>query len=365
MDLEALSAAGLYDAAAPGAVDRRDLLEFLVSCGCSLEEMVAAHQRGRLFALAGDRLVRPDRDRFTLTEVAARLQADPDAVRRLWRAFGLVAAADGPVASPDDVEMMQAAVRLAQLVGLDGALAVARVMGSSLARISDAAGGVARSAVPGMALELSAGEADAARTWAAVAAEIPALGRMLDVLFRHHVESARMHFERTIDFAGEQGGLRVAVGFADLCGFTSLSQQMPMAGLSQLMSRFEEVASDVVADHGGRLVKFIGDAVMYVCADAPAAVAIADGLVRAANVRGLQARAAVSSGVVLALDGDYFGPVVNLAARLVAVADAGTVLAAPEVAAAVAPAYRAEPLGPMLLRGFAEPVEVHRLTAQG
>src|SRR3954452_11151212 len=98
MDVEALTAAGLYDAAASTAAERLELLEFLTDQGCTVEEMVAAHSRGRLFALAGDRLVRPGRDQLTLAQVAEQVGCEPPQVRALWRAFGLVdAGPDQPV----------------------------------------------------------------------------------------------------------------------------------------------------------------------------------------------------------------------------------------------------------------------------
>ncbi len=175
-----------------------------------------------------------------------------------------------------------------------------------------------------MSVTISGSELATAKSFAGVATVVPELGRALDVLFRHHIESARMHFERTESWESvDESGIRVAVGFADLCGFTGLTQQLTMDGLSQLLTRFEEIAADVVQDHGGRLMKFIGDAVMYVTHDAVSAVAVADDLVRAARERGLDARAGVTVGTALALDGDYFGPVVNLAARLVALAECG------------------------------------------
>src|SRR3954471_10736379 len=108
MDVEAWVAAGLYDADAADADERRELLEFLTEQGCTVEEMTAAHQRGRLFALAGDRLVRPGRDEFSLDEVAAELDIPIDEVRAAWRAFGLVdLGAETPVASAADVEMLR------------------------------------------------------------------------------------------------------------------------------------------------------------------------------------------------------------------------------------------------------------------
>ena len=361
MDLESWTAAGLYDAAAPDAPARLELLVFLAEQGCSLEEMTAADARGRLFALAGDRLIRPDRDRYDLQQVADLLDARVEQVRALWRAFGLVDVGD-KVASPDDVEMLRTALALAEFLGLDATVGLARVMGGSLARIGDATSAAIRTRVPNMTLSLSGSEVATATSFAALAAGVPALGRVVDTLLRHHLEAARMHFERTHsdDIVG-QGGIRIAVGFADLCGFTGMTQRLRMDELSQLMSGFEAVAGDVIADHGGRIVKFIGDAVMYVTPDPVSAVAAAEDLVGAAEMRSLQARAGVSAGTALALDGDYFGPVVNLAARLVALADPGDVLASDTVVDWLGDRRQFEALGEQAIRGFDDPVAVARI----
>ena len=363
VDLEAFAAAGLYDPASSAAAERLELLSFLVAQGCTLDEMVAANERGRLFALAGDRIIRPKRDQFTLDQVAETIGAPAELVRAIWRAYGLVEAdPDTPVASPDDIEMVATATAMVDALGLEATLGLARVMGASLARVGDAASTAVRGRLPAMSVATSGSEVTTARAFAEIAAAVPALGRVLDVLFRHHLEAARMHFERTEswDVVGE-GGIRVAVGFADLCGFTNLSQQLTMDGLSQLLTRFEEVAADVVADHGGRLVKFLGDAVMYVTTDAVTAVAVAEDLIDAAEQRGLRARAGVTVGTALALDGDYFGPIVNLAARLVAVAEPGQVLASDPVVERLGDRRTTVSLGPQMLRGFDDPVPVSRL----
>jgi class 3 adenylate cyclase len=231
-----------------------------------------------------------------------------------------------------------------------------------MARVGDSSSTAVRGRLPTMSVAISGSELATARAFAGIARAVPAIGEGLDTLFRHHLEAARMHFERTDswDVVGE-GGIRVGVGFADLCGFTGLTQQMTMVGLSQLLTAFEEVAGDVVAEHSGRVVKFIGDAVMYVTHDAVSAVAVAEGLVAAAEERGLQARAGVTAGTVLALDGDYFGPVVNLAARLVALAQPGEVVASQPVVERLGDRQRSESLGPQQIRGFDEPVVVARL----
>jgi adenylate cyclase len=367
IDLEALTAAGLYDADAPDAAERLELIEFLVEQGCSLDEMVAANGRGRLFALAGDRVIRPGRDVFTLAEVAGQVGSPLAEIRAMWRAFGLVLAEpDQPVASAADVDMVRTAIAMTAVLGREATLGLARVMGSSMARVGDAASTSVRGNMPSMSVAASGSELETARAFAGVAGAVPALGRVLDTLFRHHLESARMHFERTDswDVVGK-GGIRVGVGFTDLCGFTGLTQQLSMDSLSQLLSRFEEIASDVVNDRGGRLVKFIGDAVMFVATDALTAVAVAEALLESARVRGLTARAGVTVGTALALDGDYFGPVVNLAARLVTLAEPGTVLVSDEVAERVQGTRASVPLGPQQIRGFDDLVSVSRLQTVG
>ena len=77
-----------------------------------------------------------------------------------------------------------------------------------------------------------------------------------------------------------RAAVRVGVGFADLSGFTGLTESLTMSELSQLLTGFEEVAEDIVRGADGRVVKFIGDAVMYVTHDALAAVQVAQGLIR-------------------------------------------------------------------------------------
>lgn len=367
LDIEALTAAGVYDPDAPDAAERRELIEFLVGEGCTLDEMVAAHSRGRLFALAGDRIIRPGRDAFTHAEVAEQIGCSVADVRAVWRAMGLVVGdPDQPVASVADIDMVRTVVAMMGVLGREATLGLARVMGSAMARVGDAASTSVRGQMPSMSVAVSGSEIETARAFAGIAGAVPALGRVLDTLFRHHLENARMHFERTDswDVVGK-GGIRVGVGFTDLCGFTGLTQQLSMDNLSQLLSRFEEIASDVVNDHGGRLVKFIGDAVMFVAVDAPTAVEVAEALVESARVRGLTARAGVTVGTALALDGDYFGPVVNLAARLVTLAEPGTVLVSDEVAERVQDTRVSIPLGPQQIRGFDDPVSVSRLQTVG
>lgn len=116
---------------------------------------------------------------------------------------------------------------------------------------------------------------------------------------------------------------------------------------------------------GGRVVKFIGDAVMWVASSPDAMVAIAHELVHAPAAReaGLQLRAAVAAGEVVAQEGDWYGPPVNLAARLVGVARPGQVLAAADPALRLSPAWVAVPQEPVVLRGVDGPVTAYEVRA--
>jgi adenylate cyclase len=134
-------------------------------------------------------------------------------------------------------------------------------------------------------------------------------------------------------------GARVlSIGFVDLVGYTAISQQLDPHELSQLVRRFEQLAFDTVAEEGGRVVKTIGDEVMFVSGDVVAAARIARRLTDRSLDDALlpPARAGLAYGSVVTREGDYFGPVVNLASRLVEIAKPGSVIASDAVHSALA-----------------------------
>jgi class 3 adenylate cyclase len=152
------------------------------------------------------------------------------------------------------------------------------------------------------------------------------------------------------------------VGFADLSGFTALTQRLTPAELSELLVDFGGTVSDLVHTDGGRLVKFIGDEVMWVTSSPDLLMKVAVDLVEhpQAQEAGLQVRAGLGFGSVLAIGGDYFGTPVNLAARLVAAAAPGQILASTDVRDEL-PDWPAARLDPLLLKGFDDPVLAYDL----
>jgi adenylate cyclase len=124
----------------------------------------------------------------------------------------------------------------------------------------------------------------------------------------------------------------MAVGFADMVGFTVLSQHLGDEELAAVVARFEELAHDTVVALGGRVVKMIGDEAMFVVPTATSAAEIGLSLAEAYAGDELlsDVRVALAVGPVLVQDGDFYGPVVNLSSRLVGVANPGTVLVSDE-----------------------------------
>jgi adenylate cyclase len=177
------------------------------------------------------------------------------------------------------------------------------------------------------------------------------VGWVLFYAFRRRLEEG-LRRRATLE-AGDQPTL--AVGFVDLVDFTRASGSMQPDDLGRLLGRFEGLASDIVTEAGGRVVKLIGDEAMLVFPTAEGAARGAIELVDACAASDLpSARAGLSLGPVLPRGGDYFGRAVNLASRLVDVAPADTVLADDRFAAAIADssALAIEPHGHKWLKGL-------------
>ena len=155
----------------------------------------------------------------------------------------------------------------------------------------------------------------------------------------------------------------MAVGFVDLVGSTALSLRLPARDLGAALSEFESVASDVVTDLGGRVVKFIGDEAMFVVRNPEMALDIALGIADAFQEHPVlpPVRAGVAYGEVMTRDGDCFGPVVNLAARLVKAASPGAVVVSADLHERAGPSRQFTRLGAHELKGFEKGAELFEL----
>jgi class 3 adenylate cyclase len=351
LDFEALEAAGIANPR-----ERTDLIKYLGELGFTVEEMAEAEQRGRLFGLAGDVLQWSGRPIYTMATAAEQLGLSPEQLAHAWGLLGLtVAGPEAPALSQADVDALATWVALNTVVGEDGAHGILRVLGAAMARLAEAESTMIRAGMPDIQMNHTHDELATAQAYRAIAEFVPRLGALIDIVHRHHLTGARTHFEGVL--RDTSASVVCGIGFADLSGFTALTQALTPEQLSLLLNEFAGTVADVVHADGGRVVKFIGDEVMWVSASpgqlAKAAVDLVDH--PRAREEGLQVRAGLAYGSVLAINGDYFGNPVNLAARLVAAACPGQILADSALHDEL-PGWPAVTHGPLTLKGFDQPV---------
>lgn len=351
MDFDAAEAAGIRD-----PLGRAGLLTYLESEGFTLAEMVEAERQGRLFALAGDAVIRSGPAEHSLRSAAADLDLPLETVVHAWSALGLTVSEPDQLSLSDaDLEGLRTWRDINNTLGEETASGLLRVLGASMARLAEAESAAIRGTVPDVQLDYTEDESRTAKAFAAMGQLVPRIGQLMDAVHRQHIQSARTYFEQVV--RDTSSTVMVGVGFADLSGFTALTERLTLGELSGVLTTFGSTASDVVHEQGGRVVKLLGDAVMWVNVDANHLAEVALRLVEhpAAAHAGIQVRAGLAYGPVLALDGDYFGSAVNLAARLVAHAEPGQILAAAQVNEQLT-GWTAQPLDAVSLRGFDEPV---------
>ena len=297
---------------------------------------------------------------YTRAQVCAAAGVPQERATRLWRAMGFAEPADdAALFTEQDVTALRLteALRAAGVVDEDGLVALARSMAQALSRLA-----VSHAAIAGSYV-LRAG-ADA--SLAASAGElVPNVGDLLGYVWRRHLVAAAETAVVTL-LGHRDADVPIVVGFADLVGFTELSRELTTDELAALVERFESAATHLVTEYGGRVVKTLGDEVMFTADDVRAGVELGLALAGATEALGREVRVGVAYGPVLARLGDVFGPTVNVASRLTGLARPGTVLADREAAQALRddPAYDVAAIGRKSVRGYAHlaPFRVRRVS---
>jgi adenylate cyclase len=358
LNAEGFEALGVYDPGAPHAAQRLELLEYLVSLGATADDLVA--RRDELPGLAAVVSIRAGRA-LTVSEAVERSGISEEKLLRIVRAAGFAQPGPADRVIAERVADLAAGLATAEAVfGEDAVVQLVRVMGSAMARLADAIVSAFLVNVEPAVRDVDPVGLGVARANAEAAKLLPTVNAALDVLLRQHIVAA----QRTILGVATDTGYesrRMCVGFIDLVGSTALTQRLSTRELGSVLTEFEHVAADTVTSAGGRVVKLIGDEVLYTAADEAAACTIALSLVGtfAEHPALPSARAGVAAGDVLLRDGDVFGPVVILAARAANVAATGEVVAPAAVAAAAG--IPAEPWAHDQLRGF-DDVKLCRLS---
>jgi adenylate cyclase len=246
-----------------------------------------------------------------------------------------------------------------RLLGAEVAIQLVRVLGASAARVADAAVTSFIVNVGPPAIERDPSGLELARANSEAILLLPALTQGFDTMLRHQIEALRRPVDRS-DVAGGAEIQQRTVGFVDLVGSTTLANTLEAADLSAALTRFDATSSEIVTQGGGRVVKLIGDEVMFVTRDPGEACRIALTLFeRFAGDGAVTPRGAIACGEMLLRGGDYYGPVVNLASRVAQIAVPSELLVTEQVAAgSKADDIAFEPAGKRLLKGFETPVSL-------
>ncbi len=359
MDPDRLAALDVYDPSATDAELRLELLDYLIALGATEEELVTFNET--LPALAGILAIRGG-PAVTLEEAAARSGIGESEMRSLVRAAGFAQPEPGArMFTRGFVEFAASMDAIATVFGEDARTQWVRVLGSAMARVADAAVSAFLVNVEPPARRADPVGLAVARANVEVAELLPLVGQAMDALFRQHLLVARRLATDDADLVGFEKR-RLVVGFIDLVGSTSLGEHLDLGELRTTLADFEQISSEAITDGGGRVVKLIGDEIMFTALDAPTAASIAlDLAVTFGRHPAIPpVRAALASGEVIVRDGDVFGPVVNLASRALKLAQPGQVIATPEVAAQAGMPHRS--IGVHRLRGMAGATELHRIT---
>ena len=315
----------------------RRLAKYLRKRGAALDEITRATEEGSLTLLTLDRLLVPGRPHLDGDGVAAASGVSSDVATMLWRALGFPDVPDGQLLFTD--ESVDALRLITQRLGgpmyagedPEALVAQVRAVGAGLARVAEALSDQIVESV--IAARDSGLDDEAVASLTIDALDWSEISRLNDYALRVQLRAAvwrkllNPHLQ-----SGEVPSL--AVGFVDLVGYTAISQELDGRELAALVSRFESVTYDTVASLGARLVKTIGDEVMFVTEDPEVGLRVALALTARTGTDDVlpRARAGVAFGPALAREGDYYGSVVNLAHRLVELGRPSSVIVAAELA---------------------------------
>jgi adenylate cyclase len=336
--------------------------------GHSMEAIREASRSGRLAYGFMEDLFPPRSTTYSLEEAAEKTGLEPALLERIWTAVGFPAAARDEITEQDLHLLRYIAAALEAGFPLVAFLQLVRVYGQSLARIADAEVRLFHLYVhePLMRdgvdqLEMAEEMQDLARELLPLAS--PIMAQIHQRFLQHFLDQDIVgHMEVEVDSDGDLdlGRLRVAIAFADLAGYTRLTEEAGEDEAVDIIERFVEAVGNTLPDDA-RIVKTIGDEVMVVGSDASALLDWAVGFQALQRERPLP-RIGIHQGLTLYRDGDYYGREVNLAARVGARAAGGEVLVTRPLVDAAGPHLVFERIGEVKLKGFSESTELFLAT---
>jgi adenylate cyclase len=355
----------------PAAVAHARIVARLRERGYSLDTLREAARSGRLaygyledlFPGGGD----TDHTR-THAEAADECGLEAELIRRIWAAAGFSSDSLERIGEEDMQLLRYMAAVLDAGFPLVAFLQLVRVYGLAQAQIADAEVKLFHLYVHEPLMRDGVDGLEIAETMEGMASELlplasPIMDRVHQRMLQHFVgQDVVGHLE--LESSGEDlGRLRVAIAFADLAGYTRLTEEAGEEEALDVVERFVESVEATLPDEA-RVVKTIGDEVMVVGADPATLVDWAVGFQQLNAGQRPLPRIGVHAGDTLYRDGDYYGRAVNLAARVGARAAGGEVLVTDAVVAAAGVHLAFEPIGEVKLKGFSEATELYLASAR-
>jgi adenylate cyclase len=347
----------------PAAVAHARIVARLRERGHTLDEIRRATDSGQLAFGAIEDLFPGDHSVYSLEEAARDTGLEPALIERIYVTVGFNLDSLESITEEDLQFLRYIAAVLAAGFPFVAFLQLLRVYGHAVARLADAEvrlfhlyvhEPLMRDGVPGM--EMAQEMESLARELLPLAS--PIMDHVHQRFLAHFVEQDVIgHMEAELDEEQlDLGRLRVAIAFADLAGYTRLTEEEGEEEALDAVERFVEAVEHTLPDDA-RVIKTIGDEVMIVGSDAAALTDWAVGFQQLYHERPLP-RIGMHYGQTLYRDGDYYGQAVNQASRVAARAAGGEVLVTRPVVEAAGGHLVFEPIGSVRLKGFATPTEL-------
>jgi len=355
----------------PGAVGHARIVARLRERGHSLTDIRRATDEGRLaFGFIEELFPAVDDRVYTVGQAAAETGLEPALVERVLAALGMNTA-QAEALSSEDVQLLRyVAAVLSAGLPLVATLQLVRVYGQAMAQVADAEVRLFHLYVHEPLMRSGASGVEMSEEMFGMMRELlplasPIMDQVHQRYLQHFVEQDVVgHMETELDGdAVDLGRMRVAIAFADLAGYTRLTEEEGELEAVDAVERFVEAVETTLPDDA-RVIKTIGDEVMIVGSDPAALTDWAVGFQQLYVSRALP-RIGIHYGDALYRDGDYYGRDVNIASRVAARSAGGEVLVTRPVVERAGSHLEFERIAEVRLKGFTESTEIFLARQRG
>jgi adenylate cyclase len=353
------------DSWTPAAIGQARVVAKMRERGHSLAKIRRATEDGKLAFSFLEELFPSDQERYSIRDAARATGIEEGLVIRLIGGLGITPEHTGTV-SEDELQLLRyVAAVLESGFPLAALLQLVRVYGQAMARVADAEVRLFHLYVHEPLMRSGSTGVETAEQMQAISRQVlPLAGPVLDQIHQRYLQffveqDVVGHMESDLDgTAIDLGRMRVAIAFADLTGYTRMTEEEGELTAVDAVERFVEAVEATLPDDA-RVIKTIGDEAMIIGSDPAALTDWAVGFQSLQTERPLP-RIAVHCGVALYRDGDYYGRDINIASRVAARSGGGEVLVTRPVVDAVgaAPHLEFERIGDVRLKGFTDSTEV-------